>query len=436
MNQQQEALLQQLEAQVLHLTQQLNNVNFAIHSLRSGNQPPSRQHPTPIPALNPRCFGAVARPPNPYAGDYVAAPPALHPWERPRNYEFLGMSDPTMPHGFIKPDTTSHIFFYEQDCYVLSNFSAFTLQWENQDFDTSEAAYHWEKFPHLPDLQNAIRDARSAHAAYKIAEENRSRRRPDWDLVKVDIMKRILEAKVSQHAYVRRKLLETGNRWLVEDSWRDDFWGWGPERTGLNKLGQLWMEIRRELQLSNREHEKKPEAMTPSKLPVIVMATEDYVKACDDLVTKLSEYKGHMQHAADCEVVLHANIANSTCTCGLMSLLNSHHVLMALEARYSNIIGHKPGMRVTEPRTTEDQSANKQGGISSQGDTVTVPAEYFLALETATLSLIPNLHYQLVHHSNCAHLHRPSSACNCDRRRIFDAAKKAKQIRETLPLNP
>jgi predicted NAD-dependent protein-ADP-ribosyltransferase YbiA (DUF1768 family) len=28
---------------------------------------------------------------------------------------------------------------------------------------------------------------------------------------------------------------------------RDDFWGWGSDRTGQNMLGKLWMEIRTEL---------------------------------------------------------------------------------------------------------------------------------------------------------------------------------------------
>lgn len=35
-----------------------------------------------------------------------------------------------------------------------------------------------------------------------------------------------------------------GDRELVEDSWRDDFWGWGPNRDGKNMLGKLWMELR------------------------------------------------------------------------------------------------------------------------------------------------------------------------------------------------
>ncbi len=154
------------------------------------------------------------------------------------------------PPGFIKPDTHSAVYFYEQDFYVLSNFSAFTLQRHGLRFDTSEAAYHFEKFKTgegCATIRAAILSAPSAHQAFKIAERHKEQRRPDWDQVKVQIMRSILRAKVDQHEYVRRKLLATGERELVEDSWRDPFWGWGPNRDGQNMLGKLWMEIRAEL---------------------------------------------------------------------------------------------------------------------------------------------------------------------------------------------
>lgn len=150
-----------------------------------------------------------------------------------------------------KLDTDQQVFFYEQDFYVLSNFSAFTLMWKDQRFDTSEAAYHWEKFPQNGGIRYEIMAAISAHEAFKIAERNKQLRRPDWDDVKVEIMRGILKAKADQHEYVRRKLLETGTRELVEDSWRDDFWGWGPNKDGKNMLGRLWMEIREELRAAD-----------------------------------------------------------------------------------------------------------------------------------------------------------------------------------------
>lgn len=152
-----------------------------------------------------------------------------------------------------KLDTDTHVFFYENDFYVLSNFSAFRIEWRGIIFDTSEAAYHWEKFQRSTSgdgrvfIQAAIRAARSAHETFKLAEQYRNLRDPYWDDVKVSAMREILFAKAEQHEYVRRKLLATGNRELIEDSWRDDFWGWGSNGEGQNMLGILWMEIRAEM---------------------------------------------------------------------------------------------------------------------------------------------------------------------------------------------
>ncbi len=150
-------------------------------------------------------------------------------------------------------DTESQVFFYEQDFYVLSNFSAFSIKWQGRRFPTSEHAYQWEKFePGTRDdqglyVRDRILDAYSAHDAFKLAEQWKWLRRSDWDDVKVPTMLGILRAKAAQHEYVRRKLLATGDRELVENSWRDSYWGWGPERTGLNMLGQLWMRVCSEL---------------------------------------------------------------------------------------------------------------------------------------------------------------------------------------------
>lgn len=146
-----------------------------------------------------------------------------------------------------KLDTDQIVFFYEQEFYVLSNFSAFTLLWKGRRFDTVEAAYHWEKFPAYEHIQELIFNAKSAHEAFKYAQQYKRYQREDWDEVKPHVMKLLLRKKVDQHEYVKRKLLETGKRLLVEDSWRDDYWGWGENRDGKNMLGRIWMEIREEL---------------------------------------------------------------------------------------------------------------------------------------------------------------------------------------------
>lgn len=148
--------------------------------------------------------------------------------------------------GKLTLDDVNNVFFYEQEFYVLSNFSAFKMAWKGKIFGTSEEVYHWEKFDH-PDgleIQVAIENCMSAHEAFKIAEANKGLRLSNWDDIKLSVMSRILFAKADSHEYVRRKLLETGDRMLIENSWRDSYWGWGEDRKGENHLGRLWMEIR------------------------------------------------------------------------------------------------------------------------------------------------------------------------------------------------
>lgn len=151
--------------------------------------------------------------------------------------------------GFIKPDTDTHVYFYEQDHYYLSNFSSFDLLWKGIRFATSEHAYHWERFTYTWH-KNAIINAHSAHSAFRYAQDNKQHQRPDWDEIKVRVMRDILQAKAHQHEYVRRKLLQTGDKKLIEDSHRDPYWGWGPNADGMNILGKLWMEIRAHLKES------------------------------------------------------------------------------------------------------------------------------------------------------------------------------------------
>lgn len=138
------------------------------------------------------------------------------------------------------------IFFHEHEFYPFSNFSAFMLEWKGKDWITSEHAYQSEKYEDET-IKKEIRNARSAYGAWKIGQKYLDKRRPDWNEVKVAIMKDILRAKVAQHPYVEKKLRESKGRELIEDSCRDPFWGWGPNKDGKNQLGKIWMEVREEL---------------------------------------------------------------------------------------------------------------------------------------------------------------------------------------------
>ena len=73
--------------------------------------------------------------------------------------------------------------------------------------------------------------------------------RKDWKEVRVQVMKKALVAKFTQHDDLRQLLIGTRKRKLVEQSPYDTFWGDGGPRdgSGKNQLGKLLMEVREEL---------------------------------------------------------------------------------------------------------------------------------------------------------------------------------------------
>lgn len=71
--------------------------------------------------------------------------------------------------------------------------------------------------------------------------------RPDWDDVKVKVMKECVVAKFTQNHDMREELLSTNDEHLIEDSLVDSFWGCGADGKGQNYLGRVLMEVRKEL---------------------------------------------------------------------------------------------------------------------------------------------------------------------------------------------
>ena len=96
------------------------------------------------------------------------------------------------------------------------------------------------------ELVEKVKNSHSADEAQRIAYANRDKQRKDWNEVKVGIMEELLRLKLEQNPYVLKKLLQTEDYLIVEDSPKDNFWGWGPNRDGENTLGKLWMKLRDE----------------------------------------------------------------------------------------------------------------------------------------------------------------------------------------------
>ena len=140
------------------------------------------------------------------------------------------------------------IGFYEREFYCFSNFSSFAVEWKDRLWQTSEHAYQASRFlESSPEIIEEIFNARSAHEAKKLSEKYDDKAAPDFHEDRITIMEDICRTKLHQHPYIKKKLLQTEKRQMVEDSPKDAFWGWGPNRDGRNKLGKIWMRLRQEL---------------------------------------------------------------------------------------------------------------------------------------------------------------------------------------------
>lgn len=139
------------------------------------------------------------------------------------------------------------IGFYPREFYPLDNFSSFKVEWNGYMYSTLEEAFQTTRFIGSDEeLVQKIKNSHSAHEAQKKAYQNLDKQRKDWEKVELEIMEELLRLKVEQNPYVLKKLLETKDYYIVEDSPKDAYWGWGENRDGLNNLGKLWMKIRNE----------------------------------------------------------------------------------------------------------------------------------------------------------------------------------------------
>ncbi len=151
--------------------------------------------------------------------------------------------------GWLFEGVNDYIGFYTREFYCFDNFSAFMVELDGKVYSTVEHAYQAAKFvDSVPEIADKIFQARSPGEAKSIADNNKENIVANWHEIKVDVMERILRAKLNQHPFVKKKLLETKDYLICEDSPVDSFWGIGPDRKGENVMGKLWMKLRTELQ--------------------------------------------------------------------------------------------------------------------------------------------------------------------------------------------
>lgn len=144
-----------------------------------------------------------------------------------------------------RPPVADTVWFYAQtDPYAeFSNFAPFGVEMEGVWWPTVEHYFQAQKF-HDAAYRDTIRRASRPRDAKSLGMTRAMSLRPDWEDVKDAIMQAAVLKKFETHAAPRALLLGTGTARIVENAPMDAYWGCGPDGQGLNRLGEILMQVR------------------------------------------------------------------------------------------------------------------------------------------------------------------------------------------------
>lgn len=177
---------------------------------------------------------------------------STHPVIRPENAPYLESKNNKLGHniplnGVAHPNGTIHFYHSDQPWGELSNFSQHPVFLRGCIWPTVEHFYQAQKFAGTKH-EEMIRRCPSPMCAKQHASAlGTASIREDWPMVKETIMLEGLRAKFEQHPDLRKLLLRTGDRLLVEHAHHDEYWGDAGNGSGKNRLGLLLMQVRTEI---------------------------------------------------------------------------------------------------------------------------------------------------------------------------------------------
>lgn len=143
-------------------------------------------------------------------------------------------------------DSPEPINFIETRLNDLSPFSAHEVLFDGVVYKTAEHAYQALRVK--PEYRLPIVNARCPMDAWREGQNAKLMGYQIESCDKDQLMEQIFKAKLEQHSDVRQVLLVTGNRSLIKVYPTDWYWGTGSDGSGQNKMGELWMRLRSELQ--------------------------------------------------------------------------------------------------------------------------------------------------------------------------------------------
>eukprot|EP01121_Diplochlamys_sp_Union-15-3_P001698 TRINITY_DN11484_c0_g1_i1.p1 TRINITY_DN11484_c0_g1~~TRINITY_DN11484_c0_g1_i1.p1 ORF type:complete len:149 (-),score=27.55 TRINITY_DN11484_c0_g1_i1:10-456(-) len=128
----------------------------------------------------------------------------------------------------------------------FSNYYQVNINIDGKIWPSTEHWFQSQKFS-SPEYQEEIRTTKSPTEAKKLGYARRPDYNKQWEKVKDGVMKKGLEAKFTQHEDLKKILLDSGERPIVERNDADAYWGDGSDRKGKNRLGILLQEVRSSL---------------------------------------------------------------------------------------------------------------------------------------------------------------------------------------------
>jgi ribA/ribD-fused uncharacterized protein len=150
-------------------------------------------------------------------------------------------------YGYIQVEDNRPINFIESVWHYLSPFSAHQIEIWGETFATVEHAYHWKRYRN-PQVKKELKTAKSPVACLDISRQYRENKELlDPAFNKDAVMEELFRAKMAQHPHIIEILKLSGTRGFLKEIPDDNYWGTGPDGSGQNRMGKLWMKLRSEL---------------------------------------------------------------------------------------------------------------------------------------------------------------------------------------------
>jgi len=164
-------------------------------------------------------------------------------------------------------DKTPIKFFRRGKYFEFSNFYPIDVKIDGKIWQSTEHYYQAMKFKNKEYMEH-IRNARTPYIAFCMGRQKYPQGKnykdvnviikkykkivkfdTKWDINKIKIMVHAVKEKFKQNKKLKKLLIGTGNRKLIENSPYDKYWGQNNKGIGKNMLGKILMKLRNKIEI-------------------------------------------------------------------------------------------------------------------------------------------------------------------------------------------